>query len=66
MTKHAWAQGASAGSGRQLPMLDDVQLGLSEAWSCPEHGHDYVKAAAWLFALLFGPALVALIVLLAS
>jgi hypothetical protein len=34
------------------------------AQSCPGARRDYVKAAAWLCALLFGPALVALAVLL--
>lgn len=65
ITKHAWAQRAPAEPGRQLPMLDQVQLGLADAWPCPQYRHDYVKLAAWVFALLFGPALVALALLLA-
>jgi hypothetical protein len=46
-------------------MLDRVQLGVAEALPCPVYRHDYVKLAAWVFALLFGPALVALAILLA-
>jgi hypothetical protein len=29
---------------------------------CPQASRDYLKLAAWMFALLFGPALVALVV----
>ena len=32
---------------------------------CPEYRRDYVKMACWAFALLFGPALITLAVLLA-
>jgi hypothetical protein len=32
----------------------------------PTYHRDYLRIAAWLFAFLFGPALVALIVLLAG
>jgi hypothetical protein len=63
LTKHTWAQNAAADLGGQLPMLDAAQLG--DSWSCPEHRRDYVKLAAWVFAVLFGPVLVALGVWLA-
>ena len=33
---------------------------------CPEVRHDYVKLAAWVFAVLFGPALAAMALLLLS
>jgi hypothetical protein len=65
LTKHAWAHDASADLGRPLPMIEPAQLGLAEAWVCPEYRRDYVKLAAWVFAVLFGPALAALAVLLA-
>jgi len=34
--------------------------------SCSAFGRDYLKLAVWAFALLFGPALVALTVLIVS
>jgi hypothetical protein len=33
---------------------------------CPEFQRDYVRLAAWVFAVLFGPALAAMAVLLFS
>jgi hypothetical protein len=62
---HAGAKRASVDVVRPLPTIDHAKLGVAEPWSCPEYGRDYVKLAAWIFALLFGPALVALAVLLA-
>jgi hypothetical protein len=32
----------------------------AEAQLCAAYRHDYVKLAAWMFAVLFGPALVAI------
>jgi hypothetical protein len=65
IARDPWAQSAPEDVARQLPMLDEVQLGLAEPLPCPEYHRDYVKIAAWVFAFLFGPALVALAVLLA-
>jgi hypothetical protein len=52
-----------------MPSVDSggqAQLSFAGDWPCPEYRRDYVKLAAWVFALLFGPALAALGVLLAS
>jgi hypothetical protein len=65
LTKHTWAQSASADLGGQLPTFDAAQFGLADSWGCPERRRDYVKLAAWVFAVLFGPVLVALGVWLA-
>jgi hypothetical protein len=42
-----------------------VLLSLAEAPPCPRYHRDYVKLAAWLFALSFGPALIAIAIWLA-
>lgn len=43
-----------------------LRLTLVEGGLYAGRRHDYLKAAAWLFALLFGPALIALAVLIVS
>jgi hypothetical protein len=40
--------------------------GLERAVPCPESRYDYLRIAAWFVALLFGPVLVALTVLIVS
>lgn len=66
---YAHARSAPAAADGPMPSVDSggqAQLSFAGDWPCPEYRRDYVKLAAWVFALLFGPALAALGVLLAS
>ena len=67
MTELAWAESARADMGGRAPAVAprSMFLSLAEALPCPEYRLDYVKLAAWVFALLFGPALVAIAIWLA-
>jgi hypothetical protein len=67
MKDFAWADSARADLGGSMPAIEPepVLVSLAEMRPCPEYRRDYVKLAAWLFAFLFGPALVALAILLA-
>jgi hypothetical protein len=67
MTDFASADSARADVGGSTPSFDPgaLQWSLAETLPCPGYRHDYVKLAAWLFAVLFGPALVALAIWLA-
>lgn len=47
-----------------MTRFEQGALAFEAADTCPQHRHDYLKIAAWLLALAFGPALVALAVLL--
>jgi hypothetical protein len=47
--------------------LSRVPLNVgSPAARLPEYRRDYLRLAAWLFAVLFGPAIIALCVILAT
>lgn len=67
MTERAWDESARTDLGGRAPAIDPgpVLLSLADALPCPQYGLDYVKLAAWVFALLFGPALVAIAIWLA-